>query len=311
MLKWNKKAITLKNEVTYGTDAVPAAGQGFLGYDVALKPLRLNLDHRDFALPWFGNQGDLVAGKFVEFDFKVPLAGGGAAGTAPGYGPALKACGLSETVNAGVSVVYAPVTPTVGSDISTDIYFYVDGRIHKIIGALGDCSLMLPAGKKPYVQFHFVGLYVAVADAAIITPTLTTFQKEIAVNNANTTPATLFTFAAKFRSVEIALGNKLDYRNLPNSEAVRFVDRESMARVTLESELIAGKDWWTAITAETLGALTVTQGTVAGNKVQITASNGQLLEPSLGDQNGIAEETMQVGLKPTVAGNDEWSITVT
>jgi len=310
-LKWNKKLLTLKAEVTYGTDAVPAAANGVLCYDVALKPLRLNLDRRDFALPWFGYQGDLVVGKFVEIDFKIPMAGGGAAGTAPGWGAALKACAASETVSGGVSVTYAPVTPAVASDASCDIYFYLDGRIHKIVGALGDASFMLPAGKKPYLQFHFVGLYVGPSDAALIVPTLSSFQKEIAVNNANTTPATLFTYAAKFRNIELAFGNKLDYRNLPNSEAVRFIDRESMARVAFESELVGTKDWWTSITAETLGALTVTQGTVGGNKVQITASQGQLLEPSLGDQNGIAEEQLQIGLKPTTAGNDEWSIVVT
>jgi len=311
VLKWNKKAVTLKNEVTYGTDAIPAAANGVLGYDVAIKPLRLNLDHRDFALPWFGNQGDLVAGKYVEFDFKVPLAGGGAAGTAPGYGAALKACGLSETINAGVSVVYAPVTPTVGSDVSTDIYFYIDGRLHKITGALGDATFCLPAGKKPYVAFHFVGLFNGPIDSAIIVPTLTSFQKEIAVNSANTTPATLFTYAAKFRQIEVTLGNKLDYRNLPNSEAVRFIDRESTARIVMEGELVATKDWWSAITAETLGVLTVTQGTVAGNKVAIAASNAQLLEPDIAEENGIEMTTLPANLKPSVAGNDELSVTVT
>jgi hypothetical protein len=147
---------------------------------------------------------------------------------------------LSETVNAGVSVVYAPVTPLGGSDISCDIYFNVDGRLHKITGALGTRRRALPAGKKPYFQFHFVGLYNARPTSALAALTLTAFQKELAVNNANTTPATLFTFAAKFRRIEIDLGNKLDYRNLPNSEAVRFLDRKATARFVFEGEL--GRD---------------------------------------------------------------------
>jgi hypothetical protein len=41
-LKWNKKALLLKNEVTYATDAVPTgAANAILGYDVGIKPLRL------------------------------------------------------------------------------------------------------------------------------------------------------------------------------------------------------------------------------------------------------------------------------
>jgi hypothetical protein len=167
-----------------------------------------------------------------------------------------------------------------------------------------------PTGKKPYFQFHFVGLYNAVADAALPALTLTAFQKELAVNNTNTTPITLFTFAAKFRQVELMFGNKLDYRNLPNSEAVRFLDRESTMRFTFESELQATKDWWASIVAATAGAFTATQGTVAGNKVTIAAPNVQLLEPDLGDEGGVAMETLSANLMPSNAGNDEFSITV-
>lgn len=310
MLKWNKKALLLKAEVTYGTDSVPAeATDALLAYDVAIKPLILDKDKRDFALPHFGNQGDLVAGKHVEIDFKIPISGSGAAGTAPKWGPAMIACGLAETIVPATSAAYNPTTPAVASDKSATIYFKLDGRLHKVTGALGDVSAMLPAGKKPYFQFHFVGLYTGPSDAALSALTLTSFQKELAVNNANTTPATLFTYAAKFRSMEIMLGNKLDYRNLPNTEAVRYLDRSSMARFILEGELVATKDWWTAITAETTGAFTVTQGTVAGNKVTIAAATAQLLDVDTGDENGVEMSTITANLRPSGTGNDELSIT--
>jgi hypothetical protein len=297
--------------VTPGTDSVPTgAANAILGYDVSLRPLILQTDKRDFALPYFGNQGDLVAGKYCQLDFKVPMAGGGAAGTAPAYGAALKACGLSETVNAGVSVAYAPTTNAVGSDPTCTIYLYIDGRLHKLVYAMGDVKACLPAGKKPYFQFTFVALFTGPTDVALPALTLTSYQKELAVNNANTTPYTLFTFAAKFRLAEIMLGNRIDYRNLPNSEAVRLLDRNSSARFTFEGELVATKDWWTIITAETTGALTVTQGTVAGNKVTIAAATVQLLEPSSEDESGVEMHTLGANLRPTVAGNDELSITV-
>src|SRR4051812_3580052 len=98
MLKWETKSLLLKAEGTYATDAVPVVGtNAILARDVSIKPLRLNTDERDFVVPNFGHQGFLIGGQFVGIDFKVEIAGGGAAGTAPGYGPALIACGLAET----------------------------------------------------------------------------------------------------------------------------------------------------------------------------------------------------------------------
>jgi hypothetical protein len=311
MLKFQTKAITAKVEGTYGTDSTPAgATDAVLARNMTVKPLRLLLDRRDFVLPYFGNQGQLVAGKFCEVDFEVELAGGGAAGTAPKYGPLLKGCGLSETINAGVSVVYAPVSPAPGAEVSLSIYFYVSGRLHKILGSLGSVAMVLEAGKIPLYRFHFVGLYVLPSDTALPALTLTGWQKPLAVNNANTTPATLFAFAAKFRRMEFDLGNKLAYRNLPNSEAVRFVDRNSSASFAFEGELVAGKDWWTIVNGSTLGAFTATHGTAAGNKVTIAAPNVQLLEPSLGAEDDIVMETYPADLTVSTAGNDELSITV-
>lgn len=311
MLKVKKLALLLKTEVTYGTDSTPAeATDAIMAYDCEIEPLKLQTDKRDFALPHFGNQGDLVAGQYVAVRFKVPIAGSGAAGTAPKYGPALITCGLAETISAGVSAAYNPTTPDVAADKSASIYYKIAGRLHKVLGALGNVAAVLEWGKKPYFQFTYIGLYAVPTDAALAALTLTAFQKELAVNNANTTPATLHTFAGKFRRVEFDLGNVIDYRNLANSEAVRYLDRNSTARFQLEDELVAGKDWWTTIKGETLGAWTVTHGLVAGNKVKIDAANVQLLEPSLSSENGAGMISFAGNLRPSNAGNDELSITV-
>ncbi len=311
MLKYNKKALLLKLEVTYGTDPTPAeATDALLAYECEIEPLKLQTDRREFALPHFGNQGELVAGQYVAVRFKVPIAGSGAAGSAPKYGSALISCGLAETLNVGVSAVYNPTTPAASADKSAAIYYKMDGRLHKVLGALGSVMAVLEAGRKPYYQFSYVGLYAGPSDAALAALTLTAFQKELPVNNANTTPNTLHTFAGKLRRQEFDLGNVIDYRNLPNSEAVRYLDRKSVARFTLEDELVATKDWWTTIKAATLGAWTVTHGTAAGNKVKIDAANVQLLEPSLSSENGTAMISFPANLTPSNAGNDELSITV-
>jgi len=309
MFKAKRKVILAKNEGTYGVDPTPAgATDAMLVRNFQIRPLQQNYDRRDFAVPYFGNFGQIVAGSFVECSFEIEMAGSGAAGTAPKYGPLLKSCMMSETLSPGVSATYAPIS---AAETSVAIYFYMDGRLHKVLGAFGNVEAGVVAGRIPVWRFSFIGLYALPTDTALASPTLTSFQKPLAVNNANTTPATLFTFAGKFREVSLATGNVLEYRNLPNSEAVRWTDRSSTGKVTLEDELVATKDWWTIVKNMTLGALAVTHGTVAGNKVQVNAAQVQLTNPEISEENGIAMIGMAMDLQPSSAGNDEFSIVFT
>src|SRR5579885_455323 len=172
MLKWNLSLVTGKNEGSYGTDATPTGTNALLARNVRWKALAQELDARMPALPFFGDFGKAVVRGWHEVAFVVEIAGAGAAGTAPGYGPWLKACGMSETINAGVSVMYAPVS---SGESSLTQYFYVNGKIHKMVGAMGSVALALAKGRVPVFQFRFIGLYVIPADGAIVTPTLTPF----------------------------------------------------------------------------------------------------------------------------------------
>ena len=309
MLKAKLCAITAKNESPYATDATPtAASNAMLATDVDVSPLETETDKRSLVLPWYGHQGEFVGGQFARCRFSTELAGGGAAGTAPKWGPLAKACAMSETTNAGVSVVYAPIS---GSEVSASIYFYINGRLHKFLGSMGSAKIMLAAGKAPKIQWDFLGLYAIPTDTAMITPTLTGWTKPVPVNNANTSTLTLHSYAIKTRSLEVDVGVSNVYRNLPNSEAVRMIDREAKFSAVFEDELVATKDWWTIIKAATLGALAVTHGTVAGNIVAIAAASAQILRPKMSNENGIAMLGVDGGLVPSTAGNDEFSITVT
>ena len=169
---------------------------------------------------------------------------------------------------------------------------------------------MFSRGKIPVFQFDFTGLYIIPSDAALAAPTLTMFQKPVAVNNVNTTPVTLHTFAAKFADLSIDVGNVLTYRNLIASESVRFTDRNSIGSVKLEDELVATIDWWTKMRTAALGALSFTHGIVAGNIVVFAAPNVQLDVPTLAAEENISMLSMNLMLTPSAAGNDEWSITV-
>ncbi len=309
MLRWKRKVIAFKSELTYGQDAAPAANaNAILVRNVTLRPLEMDYEERNVVTSYAGHQGEIIAGQRVEMTFEVELAGAGAAGTAPGYGALLKAAACSETINAGVSVVYAPVNP--GAEVSGSLYFWLDGKLHKVVGTLADAGISLPRGRVGFLRFSLMGLFVGPVDQALPVPALGAFQKPVAVNNANTTPMTLHAFAGKFSALEINFGNVMRYRNLVGSEAIRLIDRKSTGSVTLEDELVATKDWYTTMKNGTLGALSVTHGQSAGNKVVIAAPNVQLTRPQLSPEDELAMKQMSMVLQPSAAGNDEWLITV-
>lgn len=309
--KARQKVILLKNEVTPGTDAVPAAAtDALLVNNFSFRPLVLLYDDRDYATTYFGNKGRLIAGQYSMMSFEIEIAGaGGAVDSVAKWGPAMKSCGVSQTVNATANVTYAPITT---GEVFSSLYFYLGNqRLHKMLMSHGDCEVRIAAGRKPVFALNLIGLHVQPTDAVSAAPTLTGWTKPLVVNNANTTPFTIHGFAAKVRELSFGFGNANVYRNLPNSEAIRFVDRIARGSVRLESELVATKDWWTAIKNGTLGAVTLTQGTAVGNRVAITMPNVQLTEPEEDDEDGIAMSRMGMELQPSSAGNDEFSIVTT
>ena len=158
-----KRLILIKTEATYGTDSSPAGTNAVLVRDLQITPLQSDTVDRAVILPFLGASQQLLANTKVEVTFSAELAGSGTAGTAPAYGAALKACGLSETVSAGVSVTYAPVS---ASFSSVTIYYNIDGVLHKVTGARGTFTLSGEVGGIPTIDFTFTGIYNTPTDTA-------------------------------------------------------------------------------------------------------------------------------------------------
>ena len=303
-----KRIIIAKIETTYGTDSVPAGSNAILVSNLNMTPLDSDMASRDLIRPYLGNSEQLQAGVRTMIEFEVELQGSGAAGTAPGYGALLRACGLSETVSAGVSVTYAPVS---ASFESVSLYFNVDGVLHKMLGCRGSVSLSLNVKQIPRIKFSLTGLFSAVTDTAAVTPVYTQFKTPLPVTNINTTPFTLHGISAVMSELSIDLANEVVHRTLVGgSESVLITDRKPAGSITIEANTIATKDWFTAAKNATTGSLDITHGTAAGYKVQITAPNVQLTKPSYSELDGIQMLQMGMNFIPGSGGNDELSIVV-
>ena len=102
----------------------------------------------------------------ASLSFKVELRGSGTAGTAPALGKLLKACGMGETIVAGTSVTYAPISTSIPS---VTIALYRDGVKKQIRGARGSVKYSGKDGEPGMLEFTFQGVYDGVSDVSLLT----------------------------------------------------------------------------------------------------------------------------------------------
>ena len=303
-----KRTILAKTEVTYGTDPTPTGvANAILVRSLNVTPLSAELVSRDLIRPYLGGSEQLLASSYVTVEMEVEMAGSGTAGTAPAYGPLLLACGMAATVQAAVSVTYAPVSAAFSS---VTIYYNVDGVLHKVTGARGTVEMQIQVGQIPVYKFMFTGLYNAPTDTAAPVVTYTAFQTPLAANGDNTTGFSLHSYSGALQSLSVNVNNTVNYRTLIGAEDVQMVNRDTSGQAVFEAPTIAAKDFFALSLGSTLGTLDITHGTVVGNKVQISSTKAKVTNPTYQDQDGI--QMLQVGfnLVPSTAGNDEFSIIV-
>lgn len=302
-----RRTVLAKIESVYGTDPTPTgSSNAILVRNLNVSPLNAETVSRDLVRAYLGASEQLIASKSVAIDFEVEMAGSGTAGTAPAYGPLLQACGMLETD--GVSTV--TYTPVSSAFKSVTIYFNVDGVLHKITGARGNVELRVNARQIPVFAFNMIGLYNAPTDAAVPTVDYTAFQTPEAANNTNTTSFSLFSYSGVLESLSMNLNNDVQFRALIGRESVDLVDRQVGGTMVFEAPAIATKDFFAAALANTLGALTITHGSTAGNQVVISSSRVDIVNPTYQDLNGVHMLSVPYVLVPSSTGNDEFTITV-
>lgn len=308
-----KRLILIEEESTYSTDAAPTGADAVLVRDLSITPQQSDVVGRNLIRPYLGASEQLLANTRVECTFSVELAGSGTAGTAPQYGKALKACGLSETVVASTSVTYAPVS---SSFDSVTIHYNIDGVRHKVTGARGTFTLNASVGEIPTIDFTFTGIYVAPDDSSLPSVTYANQATPLIFKNGNTDTFALLNYSGALQSVSFDIGNSIVYRELVGgSKEVLITDRGANGSVTIEAPTLAQKDYFAAALVDSgLGTntnLTFQHGTTAGNIVDFASTRVDIGDVSYGDQDGIAMLTIPYTAIPSTTGNDEFSLIYT
>ncbi len=317
MARYTRNTVILaKIETTPGVDASPTgASNAVLISNMTINPLNAQNVPRDVIRGYFGGSEQLVGNAYLEVTFDVEVAGAGAAGDVPAWGPLLRACAFDETIDVGVSVDYTPVSTGIKS---LTIYYYDDGALHKLLMSRGDVSIKLGSGERPLFSFRFMGLDGGLTAAANATPDTSGFVTPLAVTDPNTgnllfgctyaTAALSGGTSYPSRGLQLALGNQLAHIPLLGGESIEVTNREVSGSCELDLTPAQEVTFMSNVKANTTSSIGLLHGTTTGNKVIVHAPTVQLINPKKTDFNGRRLIGYDLRLIPSSTGNDDLRI---
>lgn len=309
MVMLTKKALILaKIEAEYGTDPTPApATDSILVSSPDIKPV-LEKNERPAIRPVLSKIPHIMGSRHQEISFSTEVKGSGAAGTVPEISPLLRACGMDETINAGTSVEYLPVS--IGFESCT-IYAYLDGIIHKASGCRGSFEIVMEAGKIAQINWTFQGLFQTPVDGAIPSG---------AAYNATKPPAFLsgtFTYggyAAIIQKLQLALNNEImkspSIAEATGYKGIEITDRKPAGSMNPEAVIEATHTFWANLASGQESALQAVIGATAGNILTIDCPKCVKDEIAWGERESMRIYDIPISLYGNT-GDDEFKLTFT
>lgn len=306
----NRDVILIKIESTYGTDAVPVAGTDAILLEApAWGNEGLRMNERLAIRANTGMLQQVFGGRLGSVTFDVELKGsGGAVDLPPEIGPALRACGLGETINAAVDVTYEPVST--GHE-SVTIYYHQDGVRHILTGCRGNVSFNLEAGAIGKASFTFTGHILIPTDVALPAPTYDGVVP-VAVIGA---PFAIGGFSAIINALTFDMSNTVstpsDMAASDGYSEVQITQRDVNGSFDPEAELVVTDAPLSDLeTGASLALDTGKIGSGIGAEYQITMPAVYYRDVSPGDRDGVRTLETPFGAAENT-GDDEVSIVFT
>lgn len=305
-----QRILLAKEEDTYGTDPSPVGTDAINARNIQIN-YNGELIERDIHKSDFSPIAPVVGKRTVEISFECDLSGSGSAGVAPEVGDLLEACGFTETVNAGSSIVYTPNSASIKS-VTFKVYDIIDAtdsKVHEINGARGNVSFDFSAGQLAKANFTFKGKYNVPVDDTTVSPTY-----------ATTTPPVVSSGSLSFDSntdlvvqnVAFDMSNEIaevdDISSANGLESIRIVGRRPSGSINPEAVSVATHDFYTDWVNSTQVALSFNVGSTNYNKIAISAPKVTADALNDGDLNGMRTVDIPIKLNRN-SGNDEVSIT--
>ena len=281
-----RTVIEVATEAVYGTD--PASGfTPLLPFDVE-PDIRGEVLERPILRDTLSPLSHVVGMKDISLAFKTELKASGTAGTIPEMHDLLLGCGYSTAVHAGTTpIVYSPVSKESLIN-SVSFKLYIDGNLHKIVGARGTVKANMEAGKFGIMEWEFQGLY-----NAVIASTVTDISAD-----SNESPPTIISssfqiggFSPVCSRCLIDLGNSVVRRDDLNAEfgvdSFRIASRKPTMEFDADAVVESSNPFWGDWAGDVVATFSIVAG--SGNEgSQVTLSGIFQYETNkYGDADGI------------------------
>ncbi len=262
-------------------------GEIITGANAVTATVAWNAINGDAAIFCWGKSGALIAQLYT---------GGTSAATAT-------ASGTSTIVGKGLRPSTAAGE---GNNTSVTADLYEDGIRKRMVGGRGNAIVKAALDEPGFVEFSLQGGISAPTDVALLTITHETTVPPMAENVG----LSLGGYLPDFTQFQIDLGNTIALRRSMNAvggiKSARITARRSGGELDPEMVLVASHDFFGRFFAGTQGALDAVLGTVAGNRIRLTAPKIQYSGLDDGDRDGMQTVPLKFQANRNVeAGDDE------
>jgi len=304
----NREVILAKIETTPGVDAVPGVVDAMLVEGPTWSYEGLRQVERPAVRRSIGMLQQIHAGALRAVSFTCEIKGSGTEGVAPEIGVLMRCCACEESIVVDTSVSYLPRS---ADHESLTLYYYQDGKLNKLVGAVGTVSAAAEVGSYGKLEFNFVGHSDNQTDAALPVP----------VYSATVPPPVIGagfsvgSYAAVINNLSLDLGNEVatpaDMNSSDGYGRILITSRNVTGSFDPEDGLIAVNAFEAQFrSSASMPLMTGVIGAVAGNRWQIDmpAIAYQSLEP--GDRDGVRTFDIGFGAHES-AGNEDDEFTLT
>lgn len=295
-----KRALAAVAETTPGTAETLSATHGaFNAYDV-IAQAQIEVEERQ-SQGGFGRLSGVPGARAGTLAFKVDLGWDGTSTIPTWASVLLPACGWVNS-----SGTLTPRTEPPGTNVKTlTMGCYLDGVRKVIAGASGNVRFVFPAGRMCYAEFSFQGVWQAVTDVAVITPT---YPTALPIRYASAT--TEFDSVAQcVEQLTIDSGNQVKLRECGSTAAgydyAVITDRKPTASANPEATLVATQDrygdWLTGDEAE----LSVVLSGPTDSTIEFVAPKAQLVNIQEGDREDLVTDEIEWSCNKNGASADQ------
>lgn len=258
-----ERLLLAKIETTKGVDSVPVVGANAVRIKTGKITVTQESLMRDVVKQTMGPLPHLVGKQIFQLEIEVEVKSSGTLGTAPELGVLMRGCGLNETIVAVTSVAYDPLT---SAHKSLSMYWYEDGLRYVMLGAVGKCSFDAQIGAVPMLKFTFMAPYVA--PTVVAAPAGAVYQSAapLVMNNTD-----VINDGSPIKVGAFSLEDGNDVQHHYTTAQSEFTIANRLPKLKLTKDSVGTAAEWTALNAGTNAALSATFGTVAANRLVVTA----------------------------------------